>query len=93
MPRTASHSRPNAPRNPAPAHARPPRVPGAFVPGAAACRLPGAIEFTGLGRTTLLGHVKAGRLRARKAGRALVFEVDSLRDLVASLPLAGGGGG
>ena len=66
-----------------------PRVPSAFIEGAAACRLPGAIEFTGMGRTTLLAHVKAGRLRAKKDGRALLFEISALRALVKSLPDVG----
>lgn len=43
-------------------------------------------RITSLGRTALYDEIKAGRLKARKAGRRTVVAADDIRQWLASLP-------
>jgi excisionase family DNA binding protein len=47
-------------------------------------------RITSLGRTALYEEIKAGRLKARKAGRRTVVIADDIRQWLASLPQIGG---
>jgi excisionase family DNA binding protein len=45
-----------------------------------------AAKLAGIGRTFLFSEMKAGRLRARKAGARTLIEADDLKRWLASLP-------
>jgi excisionase family DNA binding protein len=49
-------------------------------------------RITSLGRTALYEEIKAGRLKARKAGRRTIIIADELRAWLASLPQINGAG-
>ncbi len=51
----------------------------------------GAVDVSGLGRTFIFEQIRAGRLRARKAGRRTIILAADLRAFLAALPTPGGG--
>jgi len=59
---------------------------GAALPGArVAYRPEEAAAAVGVGRTTIFEEIRAGRLRARKVGRATIIADTDLREWVAQL--------
>jgi hypothetical protein len=48
-------------------------------------------RITSVGRTGLYAEIKAGRLKARKAGRRTVLLADDIRQWLVSLPQINGG--
>jgi hypothetical protein len=48
-----------------------------------------AAKISGVGRSSLYGAIRAGRLTARKSGARTIILYDDLRAFVAALPVAG----
>ena len=65
-----------------------PKAPRPVDPNAVLYTLAAAVTVSGMSRSTLYRHLTAGTLRARKNGRTVLIEGDSLRALMAELPAA-----
>lgn len=61
-------------------------VAAAGVGARLAFRVEDFVALSGIGRTTIYAEIKAGRLKAKKAGRRTIILADDGREYLARLP-------